>query len=140
MKLYSAKIRLAGNPDNEVIEHNLSAAEILILQRIHGKPGILGGGNHTPVVDIVHTANTNRTDARERARLAAKYTAGELSQENGAKIVQALFGVNGPLPQEYAEPKFEPVEDIVSIDEGDEQITPVEPIVRTKGDAVSAVA
>lgn len=125
MKLYTAKIRIKGSLEHEVVKHQLTAAEIAMLSHIHG-------GNHPPVVDIVHTANVNRSDAKERARLAEAYTSGELTSDNGARIVNGLFGVNGPLPQDYVVPTFEAVETVTPLDDSKETITPVDIPVRTK--------
>lgn len=124
MKLYSAKVRIGGSLEHEVIKHNLTAAEITLLFHIHG-------GNHPTCVDIVHTADTNRSDAKERARLAAEYTKGELSNDQGIKLIQGLFGVNGALPQEYVPPVEEVEETVVPLDESDEEIVPVAAPKRT---------
>lgn len=133
MKLYSATVRLAGNRDNEVAKDNLTAAEIHVLNHIHG-----GEGNHAAVINIVHTANVNRTDTRERARLASIYTKGELVEDRGEKILTSLFGVPGsmPLPQEYIEPVIEAVDLDPDAPQEAEEITPVDqpaapPVVRT---------
>jgi len=128
MKLYSAKVRLAGDRDHEVWKHNLTAAEMKLLEHIH-----VSVKGHLTLVDVTHTGNTTRTDARERARLAAEYTKGELVEDRGQKMIQNLFGVGGvPLPQEYEAPVQTMVEDFDPADEDEEVITPVEQPVRTR--------
>jgi hypothetical protein len=127
MDLYSCKIRLDGSLDNEVIKHNVTAAEIHVLSVIHN-----GQGKHPPVVDIVKTGTVNRSDMKERARLAELYTKGELTEDRGTKIITGIFGVAGvPLPQVYVAPEvFETVEYNPGEDEVEEVITPVEEPVR----------
>ena len=121
MKLYSAKIRLAGNSDNEVLKHNMSAAELKILEFIHA-------GKAQTLVDVKHTGDVNRTESRERTRLSQIYSKSTQDAHlNGAQIVEKLFGVaSQPLPAEYAPPVFAPIETYNPDAEGvDEVITPV---------------
>lgn len=134
MKLYTAKVRLNGSRDNEVIKHHLTAAEILLLQNIHVSPQ-----GHPSVVDIVHTANVNRSDSKERARLADLYTKGELVEDRGTKMINGLFGIGTALPQDYVEPEpviVETYDDSTEV----EEITGIEPIVQTKLAAPKPVA
>lgn len=128
MDLYSCKVRLDGSLDNEVIKHNVTAAELHVLERIH-----YGQGKHPAVVDIVKTGTVNRTDIKERARLADIYTKGELVEDRGQKIITGIFGVVGvPLPQTYVAPEVvENVEYNLGEDEEAEVITPVEAPVRS---------
>jgi hypothetical protein len=127
MDVYSCKVRLDGSLDNEVIKHNVTAAEIHVLSNIH-----LGQGKHPPVVDIVKTGSVNRSDIKERARLADIYTKGELVEDRGTRIITGMFGVAGvPLPQTYVAPEtVAAVEYNPAEDEEDEVITPVEAPVR----------
>lgn len=127
MDLYSCKVRLDGSLDNEVIKHNVTAAEIHILAAMHN-----GQGKHPPVVDIVKTGTVNRSDAKERARLADTYTHGELVEDRGTKMITAMFGVAGvPLPQEYVAPEvFATTEYNPGEDEPEEEIVPVAAPVR----------
>lgn len=127
MDLYSCKVRLDGSLDNEVIKHNVTAPEIHILASMHN-----GQGKHPPVVDIVKTGTVNRSDAKERARLADTYTHGELVEDRGSKMITAMFGVAGvPLPQVYVAPEvFETTEYNPGEDEVEEEIVPVELPVR----------
>lgn len=137
MRLYSAKVRIGGSRDHEVLKHNLSAPELKLLEMLHVSPQ-----GHPVLVDIKHTGDVNRTDAKERARLGDIYTRGELVEDRGSKIINSLFGLPGvPLPQEYVADA--PVE-AVAFDTGDEDaevITPVAPAAapkRTKVDPPKA--
>ncbi len=127
MDLYSCKVRLNGSTDNEVLKHNVTAAEIHLLAMIHR-----GEGRQEPVVEITKTGTVNRSDAKERARLADTYTKGELVEDRGTKMINALFGVAGvPLPQSYVAPEvIKPVEYNPGEDEDEEVIVPVEAPVR----------
>lgn len=127
MDLYSVKVRLNGSLENEVIKHNVTAPEIHLLWNIHR-----GEGKHPPVVDITKTGTVNRSDAKERARLADTYTKGELVEDRGSKMISAMFGVAGvPLPQTYVAPEvFATVEYNPGEEEVEEVITPVEAPVR----------
>lgn len=129
MKLYTAKVRIGGSRDHEVVKHNLTGAEMALLEALHVSPQ-----GHPVIVDIKHTGDVNRTDAKERARLASEYSRGELVEDRGAKLINGLFGLPGvPLPQEYVAPV--PVETVAYDPDSDaepEVITPVAPIERAK--------
>lgn len=127
MDLYSCKVRLNGSMDNEVLKQNVSAAELHLLTKIHH-----GEGKRPSVVDIVHTGTVNRSDAKERARLADTYTQGELVEDRGQKMIAAMFGVAGvALPQTYVAPEvFAPTEYVPGEEEVAEEITPVVAPVR----------
>jgi hypothetical protein len=128
MKLYTAKIRIGGSRDHEVVKHNLTGAEMKLLEAIHEGPQ-----GHPVVVDIKHTGNVTRSDAKERARLADIYSKGELTENRGEKMISALFGVAGvPLPQEYVATEKTVVEAFEVEDEIDEVITPVEEPVKAE--------
>lgn len=75
MKLYSGKIRLAGNLLNEVPRIGLTAPEIIILRHIHGADA---------VVNIQETGSDKRPHGEERDRLAQAYN---------PKVVFDLFGL-----------------------------------------------
>lgn len=127
MKLYSAKVRLGGSLEHEVNRDNLTGAEMHLLAKIHE-------GKHPVLVDIKHTGDVNRTDAKERARLADTYTKGELTEDRGVKLINELFGVAGvPLPQDYVAPTAQEPVEFGADAEGDEPevITPVAPIARS---------
>lgn len=129
MKLYRVKVLLGRSRDNEVWKENVTAAEIKLLQMIHG--GV------EAVTSIEHTANTTRSDAAERRRLASLYTFSDTDKFlTGPDLVLKMFGVDGvPLPQEYVAPVPDAPndDDFVELAE-DEEITPVEapPPVRTR--------
>lgn len=122
MNLYTVTVNLNGSSDNQVILHNVTAAEIRLLQYIHGK----SENGKEPVVDIEHTAETTRNDRQERSRLLDKYR--ELELGKGAAIIEQIFGVAGvPLPQVYEAPVFAAVEEAVDEDSQiDEVVTPIE--------------
>jgi len=85
MQTYSAKIQLAGSLYNEVRRDDLTAPEITILRRIHGRDAI---------VDIKPGKHIERSDDEERARLAATYNAA-LSKNDDVKSIDALLGPEG---------------------------------------------
>ncbi len=120
MKLYSAKIRLGGNSDNEVVKDNMSAAELKILEFIHA-------GKAASVIDVKHIADVDRTEAKERARLASIYSKSTQNEFlSGSSLIEKLFGVAGvPLPVEYVAPVFEQIETALPEGESDEIIVPV---------------
>ena len=127
MKLYSATIRLGGNTDNQVQKDNMSAAELKILEFVHaGKASVLA--------DVKHTADVDRTDAKERARLASIYSKGTQNEFlTGRALVEKLFGVAGiPLPVEYVAPTFEPIETVTPEGDSDEIIVPVKTDTKKK--------
>lgn len=132
MRLYTAKVRIGGSRDHEVIKHNLSPAEMLLLQHIHVSPQ-----GHPVLIDIKHTGDVKRTDAKERARLADEYSRGELVENRGEKLIASLFGVAGvPLPQEYVAPEPVVVTNFEVEDAEEEVIVPVEAPVRAKPEKV----
>lgn len=99
MKLYNILLLLHGEITNQVRLEMVTAAEIQLLRGLHQ-------GNNDAVQDIVHVANTNRSDQAERRRLANKYAPdpfsldGEIAQQ-GIVLVNRVFGPEGvPLPQE----------------------------------------
>ena len=128
MKLYSVKINLAGSLLNQVHKDRVSAAEIVLLRAIHGDDAVR---------EIVHTANVNRSDRAERARLAKRYTK---TSPNGVlrgdALVHRYLGVEAqPLPTEVPEPATAPKAEEFSVEvEDEEEIVPVEvtPIRRTR--------
>ena len=75
MQLYDATVRLSGNPMQEVPKQNLTAPEVMLLQKIHG--GV------DAVVRIAKRKMDKRSHGEERARLGALY---------GDQQVFSLFG------------------------------------------------
>lgn len=133
MKLYNARVRLGGSISNEVNKKKITAAEIAVLQRIHGRDAVQS------VVEIGSVAN--RSDQRERARLLLSYSKGPSADGKrleGEAFIASIFGVPGVgLPKEYvAEVIVE--DDDVGADEVEEIIEVVEmaakpiPIKRTR--------
>lgn len=120
MKLYSAKVRLLGSLNNEVRKTNLTAAEIAILQRIHG--------GHDAVVDIVEVGKVNkRTDRSERNRLMQLYPDGPDAGNRdrrlfGEEFIGSVLGVGTLLPQEYTAPAEVPDEAETIVTEEPEEI------------------
>lgn len=110
MKLYDAAVRLAGQITNEVNVYQVTAAEIAVLHRIHG-----GADAVQRVVEVGSVRN--RSDARERARLAALYPKGMGADGKqpleGAAFINSIFGVGTPLPSEYVAPVIEESEEII---------------------------
>lgn len=94
MRIYSAKIRLAGSVLNEVRKLRLSAPEVMLLQSLHGSDSVL---------DIQETSDEKRKHGDERERLAGIY---------GAEAVVKIFGpALNPLPLRLELPKDEPEDD-----------------------------
>lgn len=111
MKLYTATVQINAEPDNQVVKHKLTAAEMKVLEFVHA-------GKKPVLIDIQETGKVNRKDRAERARLAQNYSRGELA---GDALVQKLFGVDGvPLPQEYEAPIIQAIEEI-NLDEPDDE-------------------
>lgn len=128
MKLYSARVRIGGDRDHEVDKHNLTGAEMKLLEALHVSPK-----GHPVLTKIDHTGDVKRTDAKERARLAEIYTRGELVEDRGRKMIDGMFGVAGvPLPQEYVPTEVVMVEDFTVEEESEEEIVPVAPPVRSE--------
>ena len=132
MQTYSAKIQLGGSLHNEVMREELTAPEILILRRIHGR-------EH--VVNIVAGKHVAREDHEERDRLAGIYgralaaikgvgTIETLLGPEGTPLVKAIPGVDIlPAPKTGKQantfgrtPKADPIE----------PVAPVEPISETE--------
>lgn len=130
MNLYKAKVRINGSLNNEVRKTGLTAAEIAILQRIHGKDA---------VIDVVEVGSVRkRTDRSERNRLAGLYPIGPSADGKarleGETFIDSVLGVGNELAKAYAAPVEPKAEDILPEDE--EEIVLLEPegepIVRTK--------
>lgn len=83
MQLYSAKVRLKGDLYNEVSKTALSAAEILLLQHIHGADSVVG---ITPTGD-----DPDRMISAERDRLSITYP----------KYVDKVFPAHATLPRTF---------------------------------------
>lgn len=133
MFLYKAKVRVSGSLNNEVLKNALTAPEIAILQRIHGRDA---------VVEVVKVGEVKkRTDRSERNRLAGVYAHGPSadgkSRLSGETFIDSVLGVGNVLAKEYVAPVDPKAEDFV--EEEPEEIvldasesTDEEPIVRTR--------
>jgi hypothetical protein len=133
MKLYNARVRLGGAITNEVNKEKLTAAEIAVLQRVHGRDAVQA------IVEVGSVAN--RSDQRERARLSSLYQKGpgaDGSRLEGEAFIASIFGVAGvPLPKEYvAEPIVDEDEalagEVIDIEEVIELAEKPTPIKRTR--------
>lgn len=131
MKLYTATVRLAGSLSNEVVKSQITAAEIAVLQRIHGADSVRN------ISEI--GAVKNRSDNRERTRLAVEYPKGLAADGKqpleGIAFINSIFGVGTPLPHVYVEPVAdESVEEIEIEPEMAEEIELAveEPVKRTR--------
>lgn len=82
MQLYRAKVSLGGSPHNQVMKEGLSAAEVIILDRIHNG---VEGGNGAAITEVAKwdppktlpadelEALKKRSKKTERARLLGIY-------------------------------------------------------------------
>lgn len=90
MNIYQGKLRLSGSLFNELMKDDMTAAEIVVLKRLHGSDALL---------DIKHVRVDNRTDETERARLNEIYGMAARKDER-LKSLDTILGVEGvPLPQ-----------------------------------------
>jgi hypothetical protein len=115
MKLYTCKLRLAGNVLNEVIKSETTAAEIEIFRFIHGSDSVLDiketGEAQTALLDDEGNPNgktRKRTSADERKRLKHLYANEERLNSHQLKLknemLRNLFGHDRmPLPEDLAE-------------------------------------
>lgn len=138
MFLYNAKVRLLGSLSNEVSKKDLTASEIALLQRIHGKDAVV---NVAKVGEV-----KKRTDRSERNRLAAIYQNGPSADGktrlSGESFVDSVLGVGNTLPAEYVAPaelapmdaEPEEAEEIVRLEEPEAlaEPEPAAPIKRTR--------
>ena len=99
MRLYDCKVLLAGNRNNEVRKSDITAAEIMVLQEIHGGIG--------SIIEIQPKGMDKRSHADERAHLFNTYVGTtdtpDLSgqQKARADMLRNLFGPSHmPLPVE----------------------------------------
>lgn len=138
MQLYSATVRLNGSLFNEVVRHDLTAAEIIVLQKLHGGDAIRNVVSNA-TIDIKDHAgksigkrdgHADRTDEAERERLKDFYGPGVSRIEN-VKTLDAIFGPPGVALPSYVPgvenlpaakggkraPKVEPTEPVEPIKE-----------------------
>lgn len=98
MQISSATIRLAGSLNNTVRKENLTPAEIVVLQALHGQDAI---------IDVLHERDERRSHNDEYERLSAIYSPNtNLSTPDGERpdIMQKLFpGAVKKLPTNLIE-------------------------------------
>lgn len=122
MKLYSCKLRLAGNVNNEVLKTEVTAAEIEVLREIHGSDAVL---------DIVQTGENRLDSAKERARLKRIYASEEsLSSQSLGKrmaMLRNLFGHDRlELPNDVVDLADRAEEEDEEVEASTETIAPVQ--------------
>ena len=101
MKYYTAKIRLNGRTENEVLRHNLSAPEVILLNVIHGGAAI------AKLEETGDTAFSTTQHRQERKRLEDTYG----RKKEIADEIQRLFGgVTSMLPESTTLDDLRPVE------------------------------
>lgn len=94
MQFYNAWLKLGNDPNNTVPQHGISAAEIVMLDRIHGQ-----GAVH----DIEPTNYETRSARDEKGRLMDRFNpnVGDtmLEDPDAVSIVEKVFpGLNPSLP------------------------------------------
>lgn len=91
MKYYSAIIRIGGRVDQEVWRHNLSAAEVILLNAIHGG---------TAVTNLTQTSE-KQMDASGHRRLRRELQGKYAAKEKLLAVFHAQFGsaITGLLPE-----------------------------------------
>jgi hypothetical protein len=85
--MYDCAVRLGGGTTNEVEKRGITAAEILVLRKVHGVESI---------VRIIPKNSVNASHASERDRLRSIYERGP----HQVGLIDSLFGpVHLPLPE-----------------------------------------
>lgn len=95
MRFYDVKVRLKGDPLHEIIKADISAAEVAVIEQLHGATSVVlltgRAGRKMDAADMV----AHRND------LALQYSNGH--DYPGARIVNELFGPQHlPLPETHA--------------------------------------
>ncbi len=110
MKFYNIKLRINGSLLHEVIRQKVPAAEVMLLNALHGGNAVVS------VTEAGEKAFSPRDHRTERRRLEDKY--GQGGQKRSAiEVIRSLFGsVAGALPEsidmEDLKPEPEEVEDL----------------------------
>lgn len=87
MRMYNCAVRLGGTTTSEVEKRGITAAEIMVLRKVHGVES---------VVRIVPKNSVNASHASERERLRSIYEQGP----HQVGLIDSLFGpVHLPLPE-----------------------------------------
>jgi hypothetical protein len=84
MDYYKGKIRLSGSLNNEVRRDDMTAPEVILLQKIHGGDAVLE-------LEKMGSRNVNHQDERQRLYLA--YPAA-INADAKRHYVEDLFGPN----------------------------------------------
>lgn len=84
MDILKGKIRLSGSVLNEVRRSNMTAPEVILLQRIHGSDSIL---------ELEKVGSESRNHQEERQRLYHEYPAA-INTDAKRHYVEELFGPN----------------------------------------------
>jgi hypothetical protein len=92
-KTYYCVVRVGGSLYNEVEKHGITAAEIIMLQSIHGEDAV----RH-----IKEIGESDENDMSIRDRMANFYGTGHVETgRSGADLVRQFFGPKSmPLPKE----------------------------------------
>lgn len=91
MHVFNAKVRLAGELNNEVYKRGLTVPEILVMEKLHGKGS---------VVILEHAGSlSDYDDDEERERLTELYDGGlQALHEDEKTSIKKMFSEYGPLP------------------------------------------
>ena len=88
MAIYSARVALAGNRNNEVVKPAVSIPELVLLKAIHGE----GAVSDVTLVDKAKNVPLGEDASNERERLVVTY--------GDAYVNQFLGPATAPLPKE----------------------------------------
>lgn len=110
MQLYNAKVRLSGNVLNEVERNAITAAEVIVLQAVHGADA---------VVNVKPVKMDKRNHRDERDRLEYRYGKPRIEQlfgpaHSGSKLPVKLDGMKARKADEPASSK--PADDVPADD------------------------
>ena len=91
MNLYDVIIRVGGSLYNEVEKHSVTAAEVIMLQALHGEDAVR---------ITKHVGTTDEPHAHIRERMADFFGTGHVeTSRSGPELVKKHFGPkNMPLP------------------------------------------
>lgn len=95
MQHFNAKVRLGGSPMNEVLKADISAAEVQVLQALHG---------HDAVVDLEWVGDKDLSAGEVDEVIATRYGNSKIG-EPPQPVIEAVFGRARNYPKEL--PRFE---------------------------------
>ncbi len=120
MKLYDCTVCLCCENNNQVPMTQVTAAEIKVLQAIHG--GAKSAGGAVPVINIrpslgedKHQLDADRTENEERDRLIALYLGDGTTVETRERVMAVLGPVRVSLTADLPATQlstFEPTQDV----------------------------